>query len=97
MAQSLLSVLKSMHEKILALNLGIKKLQEKNESLEEEIKELRLTVRELERQRDIALQENEFLTVSYRLADNPDKLMESRRLIARWIRNIERCIEMLKE
>lgn len=38
----------------------------------------------------------EYLTMSHRLADNPDTIIETRRHISRLIRNIDRCLEMLE-
>lgn len=38
----------------------------------------------------------EYLAMSHRLASSPDQLMQTRRLIAKMIRNIDRAIEDLK-
>lgn len=38
----------------------------------------------------------EFLAMSHRLASSPDQLMQTRRLIAKMIRNIDRAVEDLK-
>ena len=42
-------------------------------------------------------QDCEYLEVSHKLADNPDTLVATRRRLAGLIRNIDRCLEMLKE
>lgn len=97
MAQSLLSVMQSMRDKIAVLAAGVDQLRQTNRLLEEEIQELRRMVSNLEKERDEARLESEYLTVSHRLASDPDSLIDTRRLIASWIRNIDRCIEMLKE
>ncbi len=70
---------------------------EQNHKLEEEIADLRLEIAEARRERDRARLDAEYLTVSHRLADSPDTLIDTRRHIAKLIRNIDRCLEMLKE
>lgn len=42
-------------------------------------------------------QENQFLRVSYRLADSPDGIIEARKKIAGLMRSIDKCISQLKE
>lgn len=73
------------------------RLVEQNHKLEEEIADLRLEIAEARRERDRARLYAEYLTVSHRLADSPDTLIDTRRHIAKLIRNIDRCLEMLKE
>ena len=73
------------------------RLVEQNHKLEEEIADLRLEIAEARRERDRARLDAEYLTVSPRLADSPDTLIDTRRHIAKLIRNIDRCLEMLKE
>ena len=97
MASSLLSVLESMRVKIDSLTENVETLREKNRMLEEENEVLRRTIDETRIERDKAKLESDFLTVSHRLADDPDSIIDARRLISRLIRNIDRCIEMLKE
>ena len=97
MAPSLLSVLESMREKIDALNESVDDLRTRNRMLEEENEVLRRTIEDTSRERDKARLESDFLAVSHRLAEDPDTIIDARRLISRLIRNINRCIEMLKE
>lgn len=97
MAQSLLTVLETMREKIDALNASIEQLHLRNRALEEENKELRREIEAAVREKEKAQLETEYLAVSHRLAADPDTIVDARRLIAGWIRNIDRCIEMLKE
>ncbi|MBD5287881.1 hypothetical protein HDR70_02920 [bacterium] len=97
MAPSLLSVLESMREKIDALNESVDDLRTRNRMLEEENEVLRRTIEDTSRERDKARLESDFLAVSHRLAEDPDTIIDARRLISRLIRNIDRCIEMLKE
>lgn len=86
-----------MREKIDALDQSVAALRARNKELEEENEALRRTVSDTVRERDRAKLDSEFLTVSYRLAEDPDSLIDARRLISQLIRNIDRCIEMLKE
>lgn len=97
MASSLLSVLDSMRNKIDALNESVEALRARNRMLEEENEVLRRTIEDTSRERDKAKLESDFLTVSHKLAQDPDSIIDARRLISRLIRNIDRCIEMLKE
>ena len=97
MATSLITVLDSMREKIDALDQSVAALRARNKELEEENEALRRTVSDTVWERDRAKLDSEFLTVSYRLAEDPDSLIDARRLISQLIRNIDRCIEMLKE
>ncbi|MDE6297785.1 MAG: hypothetical protein K2L89_08055, partial [Muribaculaceae bacterium] len=91
MASSLLSVLESMRDKIDALSESVTLLREQNRLLEEENESLRRTIEDTTLQRDKAQLESEFLAVSHRLAQDPDSIIEARRLIGRLIRNIDRC------
>ncbi|MBD5272831.1 MAG: hypothetical protein HDS42_06165 [Bacteroides sp.] len=97
MARSLLTVLDSLREKIDALNRGVETLRTRNRELEEENEVLRRTIEDTVRERDKARLDSDFLAVSHRLAQDPDQIIDARRLISRLIRNIDRCIEMLKE
>ncbi len=73
------------------------RLMDRNRELEEENESLRRALAEAKSDRDRALLDAEYLTVSHRLADSPDTLIDTRRHIAKLIRNIDRCLEMLKE
>lgn len=97
MADSLLTVLDTLYAKIESFKAEVARIEERCERLEEENRELQRRVEEAESARERAMLDVEFLAVSHRLADNPDKLVDTRRLIAGLIRNIDRCIEMLKE
>lgn len=97
MASTLLTVLKQLRDKIDALNESVENLRSHTRILEEENEVLRRTIEETVLERDKARTEAEFLAVSHRLAQDPDTIIDARRLISRLIRNIDRCIEMLKE
>lgn len=86
-----------MRVKIGALKESVDELRARNRMLEEENEVLRRTIEDTARERDKAKLESDFLAVSHRLAQDPDTIIDARRLIGRLIRNIDRCIEMLKE
>lgn len=97
MATSLLSVLESMQQKIEALTVRAAVLRERNAALEETNRQLQRQIEEITAERDRASLDSEFLALSHRLASSPDTIIDARRHIAGLIRNIDRCIEMLKE
>lgn len=96
MASSLLKILDSMREQTLHLRKEMESLKARNRQLEEDNSELKKEAEEAIRKRDEALQDVEYLRVSHRLADD-NSLIETRRHVAQLIRNIDRCITMLKE
>ena len=97
MAESLITTLERLDARIKDVTMRNARLVEQNHELEEEIADLRLEIAEARRERDRARLDAEYLTVSHRLADSPDTLIDTRRHIAKLIRNIDRCLEMLKE
>lgn len=97
MAESLITTLERLDARIKDVTMRNARLVEQNHRLEEEISDLRLEIAEARRERDRARLDAEYLTVSHRLADSPDTLIDTRRHIAKLIRNIDRCLEMLKE
>lgn len=97
MAQSLLEILETLESRLSTLNGEMESLRIRNSELEEENARLRQNEAEALKARDKALLDAEYLSVSHRLADSPDTIVETRRRIAGLIRNIDRCIAMLKE
>ena len=97
MALPLIDILGSLEARIAELQTAMDALRERNRQLEEENRDLRLREAEALAVRDRAELDSKYLEVSHRLADNPDSLVETRRTIAGLIRNIDRCIAMLKE
>lgn len=97
MAQSLLEILEKLDTHISTLRTEMESLRNRNRELEEENAELRRKEAEALKVRDKALLDAEYLSVSHKLADSPDNIVETRRRIAGLIRNIDRCIAMLKE
>lgn len=97
MAATLGELLEENLRKMQTLGEEIQTLRETAEKLREENISLQAKVAELTGDLEKSRRDVEFLTVSHRLADNPDSLAETRRHVARLIRNIDRCIAMLKE
>lgn len=97
MADSLLTKLEQLQKGISEITARNARLTARNSALEEENANLRRRTDEAEAARHRAELDVEYLRVSHRLAENPDSLVETRRHIAKLIRNIDRCLEMLKE
>lgn len=97
MARSLVTILEDLESRIAALQTEMEELRERNSELEMMNSDLRKREAEAQNAREQALLDVEYLKVSYRLAESPDSLAETRKVIAGLIRNIDRCIEMLKE
>lgn len=97
MAESLEHILQQLESEIGELAAHNARLLARNKQLEAENADLVSKAREAEEERDRARLDADFLAVSHKLADNPDNLIATRRRIAQLIRNIDRCLEMLKE
>ena len=97
MATPLPDILDTLRLQIEARRKEYARLKERNRLLEEENADLRRLAAEALKEREKAMLDAEFLAVSHKLADSPDTLVSARRHLARLIRNIDRCLEMLKE
>lgn len=97
MAESLTTLLGNLQSRISDLVAHNESLRRRNADLERENADLRVEAQEALRARKRAELDVEYLAVSHKLADNPDNLIATRRHIAQLIRNIDRCLEMLKE
>ena len=97
MAQGLLPVLNDLNQKIERLVAQQSRLIDRIKNLEEENKNLKIELEEERKNLMKSRNEVEFLTVSHRLADNPDSLISTRRHIARLIKTIDNCIAMINE
>ena len=96
-SQSLQNTLEILKGRIDALVARNRSLLLRISSLEEENEDLRKKAEEAYAERDRARLDAEFLAVSHELADDADDLVAARRQIAGLIRNIDRCLEILKE
>lgn len=97
MEESLFSILDKLEDRIRNLTEQNSRLELLNEELKEDNENLKRKAAEAEAARERAELDAEFLAVSHKLADNPDSLIATRRRISQLIRNIDRCLEMLKE
>lgn len=97
MADLLFQSIKDLRKEITRISLLVSGLKEENSKLKSENEELHRRLAEKESDLAKAQSDVDFLTVSHRLADNPDALVSSRRHIARLIRNLDTAISMLKE
>lgn len=62
-----------------------------------EASRLRMDLDECRRELKEARMEIDFLTVSHRLADDPENLISARRRLQRLIAKIDRCVTLLRE
>lgn len=97
MADSLISILEKLEKKIKGLRFENESLRAENARLLSEHAELRQKAEEADTHRERAMLDAEYLAVSHKLADDPDTLVKTRRHISQLIRNIDRCLEMLKD
>lgn len=97
MAHTLLSVLEELQRNITRLSSHEAQLLANIETLEKSKSDLEAELSGVRKELAAALSDVEFLKVSHRLADSPDALVETRRHIARLIRNLDTCIDMLNE
>lgn len=97
MARSFLSVAKSIGDKAGQLARRIEQLEDENKALRQEADDLREQTRQAREDLHRVQLEVDFLTVSYRIADKPEKLADARRHVANLIRILDRCIDLLKD
>lgn len=88
--EEMLAKTDALSEMRTGLESRIEELSRANEALELELQRSRQEADRLRRERD-------FLTVSRRLADNPDALIAARRHISRLIRRLDASITRLEE
>lgn len=93
----MIATLERLNGKVKELAMRNARLETRNAELETTNADLKREAEEIRQQRDRALLDAEYMAVSHKLADSPDTLIDTRRHIARLIRNIDRCIEMLNE
>lgn len=97
MERSLLTIIDSLSSKVSHLVSQRDSLKQENADLKEEIASLRTNLNENLSQIENLEKEVEFLKLSHRLADSPETLIESRRIVAALIRKIDRCITLLND
>ncbi len=97
MARSLLEILESARRHSDVLVERLQTLSEENARLRARVADLDEQLADACEQRDRALMDVEYLTISHRLADTPEALVDARREVARMIRTVDRCITLLKD
>lgn len=97
MARDLISILDTLEHKIEELQTEMEELRQRNAELEQLNVDLQRKETNALKAKEQAILDAEYLKVSHRLAESPDSLVETRKIIAGLIRNIDRCIEMLRE
>lgn len=97
MADNLPAKMRQLRQAVLDLKAREGRLKARNAELSRENAELRRRAAAADEARRRTELDVEYLRVSHRLADSPDSIIEARRMIAKLIRNIDRCLEMLKE
>ncbi|MBO5444353.1 MAG: hypothetical protein J5995_03295 [Muribaculaceae bacterium] len=97
MPRKLTGIIAELREKITGLVAQRDRAVQESERLREEVDTLRRQLSDTSRQLELARQEVDFLTVSHRLADSPDKLVAARRRVQRLIAKIDRCVSLLRE
>lgn len=90
-------IIDGMQPKLAMLAARIEKLSQENRDLKEKVEALNEKLELMEKSAARARLDADYLTVSHRLADSPDSLIATRRRISALIRNIDRCIAMLKD
>ena len=86
-----------LEQELTALSHRVNKASEEITRLRKALDESRRREQDLERQVGEIRKHEQFLRMSHRLASSPDALVETRRMIANLIRNIDRAIAELKE
>lgn len=97
MAKSLLDSLEDLKSLIGELATLNESQRQEIDALKTENQALRADLESTKAELQKAESDKEFLSMSWRLASDPDSLIESRRHIARLIRSLDLSIAMLKE
>ena len=86
------------------LSRRIDDLIEYQSTLQKKVNDLELLNRELKEQHDKdvaalakAHKDIEFLSLSHRLADSPEALIEARTIVSKLIRTVDNCIRLINE
>lgn len=95
--QELIQSISLLSNKIDGLLRQQKKLREKVNKLELQNQELQLLHQQDKASLLDAQKKIEFLSLSHRLADSPEALIQARNNVSRLIRTIDKCIQMINE
>lgn len=97
MDRPLPEILRSIDDLVSDLTRRLTEERGENERLRAALAEREEQLAEVRGERDRALLDVEYLTLSHRLADSPDTVVSARRHISRMIRTVDRCISLLKD
>ncbi|MDE7159903.1 MAG: hypothetical protein K2O24_03525 [Muribaculaceae bacterium] len=97
MARTLPEILASVNDRVSALDARLRAAEQENARLRARLEDTESRLDEARSERDRAMLDVEFLTLSHRLADTPEALLSARRRISRMIRTIDKCILLLKD
>lgn len=97
MARTLPEILVSISDRVSALENRLRAVEAENALLRTQLDDTRARLDETRTERDHALLDVEFLTVSHRLADSPEAIQSARTRISRMIRTLDKCITLLKD
>lgn len=97
MAVSPPKIISRLSSQIDRLSASYETLMNEADGLRVRLQDMEYENRKLTEELRQARQEADYLKISHRLADDPDGLVEARRWIDRMIRDIDRCISLLKE
>lgn len=97
MARELPRILADLRERMKELALQRDETKLENARLKVRVDSLEGQLADTRNELDAARMEIDFLTVSHRLADDPDHLISARRRVQRLIAKIDRCVSLLKE
>lgn len=94
---SLLASLRELQKSVVKLSERHARMESRIEELEEENRTLKIDLENERKLKEKATSDAEFLSVSYRLADNPESIVAARQTIKRLIRTIDACINLINE
>ena len=97
MARQLTRVIGDLRSKIVALAKQRDAALAAGEHCRQETERLRKELDDCRQELKEARMEADFLTISHRIAENPDNLISARRRLQRLIARIDRCVALLRE
>lgn len=97
MAREMPRILADLRQKMKELASQRDEAQQENARLKIRVGALEEQLSEARKDLDASQMEIDFLTVSHRLAEDPDHLISARRRLQRLISKIDRCVSLLKE
>lgn len=97
MPASIHTVLADINEKLSALERQRQEWADRCIELEKANADLELRLKEAVSERDRALLDAQYLTLSHRLAEDPDTIIDARRKISSLIRRVDKAIRLVTD